>query len=1173
MRRFFVNLYRFFERHRAVMWVMLVLLLAFFAFGISRLEFVEDIGSFFPQNGDNERVNYAYQHIGSENRIVLNIKMSQPTDSLSDEQRELLTTASDSLAARLQRNDAGHLMRDVMYRVDQQQVADISQFVVHNMPYFLEEEDYARIDSLMTPENMENQLVDDQFFFNSMTEQVILSDPLFFSAPALRKLEGFRLGDQYHESDGYIFNRAGNEAVVVVTSQFPVSETKNNAQLISQVEDASAAVEKEFGGKVKISVFGASLVSQTNSQQIKKDSLLAMAIALVLIAGLLLYYYRNLKSILLILCSITFGGLLAAGLIVWFKNPISIIAVGVASIIIGLAVNYPIHVLSHFKRTDNKEKIISEIVTPLLIGNITTVGAFLSLMFISSDAMRDLGLFAALLLVGTILFVLVFLPHLLGRRPSRWKLGELSFRAAAEFQPDRHPWLIVTVLALTVLFFIFSFRTSFETNMHKINYMTDEQRVQFEQLVAEADTTVQTVYCIAEGGTPDEALQHYEQASPVIGKMLSDSVIAKSSGISVFVPSMEKQRERIARWNAFWQLRRDTFLTRFQTAEAATGWQPFNEFYDIIRRDYTPQNYEFFAPITKELASSYVAFNDDKSLVYTVLTVKKQQRETVEKNLNSIDKNVFAFTDSSVIERMVTALSGDFDYVLYICAFIVFAFLIFSFGRLEIALSAFIPLTLAWVWILGIMGIFDIKFNIVNIILATFIFGQGDDYAIFVTEGVMYEYRTGKKMLAQFKNSILLSATIMFIAIGTLIFAKHPAMRSLAEVTVVGMFSVVTMAYLFPPLIFKWLTTVKGKLRPVPVTLWNLLKTFVCFLIFLLTSLVLSLWALCCQLFFRSNERMKMRFHNLLAMIFRWFAKGMFQVPCEVRNPHGETFDRPAVIIANHQSHLDLLYLMMLSPKVVALTNRWVWNSPFYRWVLRYTDCIPVDDGLEQNLPKLSELVRRGYSILVFPEGTRSETCDILRFHQGAFFLANALKIDILPIVCHGIGHIFPKREFVLRKGRVTVSIGQRVPVDDTLRGEDEKRSAREFRKLFIAEYQNIIRDVETADYYRYLVQCNYIYKGTEVAREMRRQFRAFGKWKSMIENMPENGRVRVENCGQGEFCLLAALVKKQLQIVGTDEDMEKLEIAEHCAAKPTNLTYSESVEGEDGFDLVIRLS
>ncbi len=189
MRRFFVNLYRFFERHRAVMWVMLVLLLAFFAFGISRLEFVEDIGSFFPQNGDNERVNYAYQHIGSENRIVLNIKMSQPTDSLSDEQRELLTTASDSLAARLQRNDAGHLMRDVMYRVDQQQVADISQFVVHNMPYFLEEEDYARIDSLMTPENMENQLVDDQFFFNSMTEQVILSDPLFFSAPALRKLE------------------------------------------------------------------------------------------------------------------------------------------------------------------------------------------------------------------------------------------------------------------------------------------------------------------------------------------------------------------------------------------------------------------------------------------------------------------------------------------------------------------------------------------------------------------------------------------------------------------------------------------------------------------------------------------------------------------------------------------------------------------------------------------------------------------------------------------------------------------------------------------------------------------------------------------------------------------------------------------------------------------------
>lgn len=1158
MRRLFVNIYRFFEKRRIVMWSFLLLLIAVLAWGITRLNFVEDIGSFFPKNGDNQRINYAYQHIGSDNRIVLNVQLAHSRDSLRDEDYELLTTTVDTLAEHLRKNDHQHLMKDLMFQVNQQQVADITQFVVKNMPYFLEDEDYARMDSLLQYENIENQLIDDQFFYNSVTENVILNDPLFLSAPVLKKLEGFRFSDQYHEQDGYIFNKAGNEAIVVVTSKFPMSETKNNVTLIEQIEKSAKAAEKAMDGKVKVTVFGASLISQTNAQQIKKDSFIAILLSLIFIVALLTYYFRNFKSILLIICTITFGALLALGAIVWIKNPISLIAVGVASIIIGIAVNYPIHILSHFKRTDDKELIISEIVTPLLIGNITTVGAFLSLLFISSDAMHDVGLASALLLVGTILFVLVFLPHLMGKRPKNWKMGELSFRKVAEFTPEKHPWLIASVLALTVIFFVFSFKTSFETNMHKINYMTAEQREQFEKLVAEADTTVQTIYCVSEGKTPEKALQNFEKVSPTLNKLLEDSTIVKSSGISVFLPSKELQQKRIDRWNAFWHNRRDIFLRDFQAAEMATGWQPFNDFYEIIQKDYQVKNPEYFKPITQNIASSYLMFNQDKSLIYNVITVKKEKREQVEQQLNAINDNVFAFTDSSIIQRMVTALSGDFDYVLYICGFIVFAFLMFSFGRFEIALSAFVPLTVAWIWILGIMGMFDIKFNIVNIILATFIFGQGDDYAIFVTEGVMYEYRTGKKMLAQFKNSIILSSTIMFIGMGMLIFAKHPAMRSLAEVTVIGMFSVVMMAYLFPPLIFKWLTSSKGQLRPIPVTLWNLLKTITAFLIFFVTTLFLSLWGMTCCFVFPRNQSVKRHFHGMVTGVFRCFAKAMFQVPCEVRNTTGETFEKPAVIIANHQSHLDLLYTLMLSPKIVVLTNKWVWNCPFYRWIIRYADFLPVADGIEENLPKLEALVRDGYSILIFPEGTRSADCHILRFHQGAFHLAEKLQLDVIPLVCHGIGHIFPKREFILREGRVTVEVMPRIPADDMLRQGTMLEVTRNIRKLYLIEYQKLCKEIETPDYFKYLVQCNYIYKGTEVARRMRSEFKKFEEWKTQIAALPDSGSVVLRDCGQGEFALLAALVKKDLQITAVGSDAEMLEVARNCAACPANLRFVE---------------
>jgi hypothetical protein len=120
------------------------------------------------------------------------------------------------------------------------------------------------------------------------------------------------------------------------------------------------------------------------------------------------------------------------------------------------------------------------------------------------------------------------------------------------------------------------------------------------------------------------------------------------------------------------------------------------------------------------------------------------------------------------------------------------------------------------------MAIFGIKFNIVNVILATFIFGQGDDYTIFMTEGCQYEYRFRRPIIASYKSSIIQSALIMFVGIGTLIVSKHPAMKSLAEVTIIGMISVVLMAYMIPPLFFRWITMKGDVARKYPLTLGSL---------------------------------------------------------------------------------------------------------------------------------------------------------------------------------------------------------------------------------------------------------------------------------------------------------------------------------------------------------------
>jgi 1-acyl-sn-glycerol-3-phosphate acyltransferase len=184
-------------------------------------------------------------------------------------------------------------------------------------------------------------------------------------------------------------------------------------------------------------------------------------------------------------------------------------------------------------------------------------------------------------------------------------------------------------------------------------------------------------------------------------------------------------------------------------------------------------------------------------------------------------------------------------------------------------------------------------------------------------------------------------------------------------------------------------------------------------------------------------------------------------------NQVGEDFERPAVVISNHQSHLDLMCLMMLTPKIVFLTNDWVWNNPFYGMVIHQAEFYPVSDGIEHHVDRLRDLYQRGYSIAVFPEGTRSEDCRILRFHQGAFFLAEQLGAEILPIFLHGVGHVLPKRDFLLREGRIDVEVGSRIALDDERYSQDLLERTRQMRHQYQEQYRLMSERIETGDYWK----------------------------------------------------------------------------------------------------------
>jgi 1-acyl-sn-glycerol-3-phosphate acyltransferase len=1152
MSSIFINIFSFFKQRKTLLYLLLATVIGLLAWSASQVSFIEDISSFFPNNAENRRINEAYQKIGGTNKIVVTFsKTGDGRESANDADcREMLTDAAVRFAEILQESDSAGHIRELMYEVDDEKINEVARFIAKNLPLYLTEEDYKGIDSLIQPQNIENKLKADKELLMSpmggFVREIILRDPLMFSQNALKRLEVFRHGDGYNTDNGFIFNDRG-ECLVIITSKYPVSETANNKLLANEIYSASNRTAGEFDHEIKIVPFGAALISITNAEQIKSDSVFAVSIALVLILALLFYFFRNFKSLFFIALSVLFGALFAVGIIVIFKSEVSIIALGIASIIFGIAINYPLHFLAHNQHVNNVKQTLKEIANPLLIGNITTVGAFLSLLFISSGAMRDLGLFSSLLLVGTIGFVLVFLPQFSGRNAMRRAVtGKAVFGRLSEFAPEKNKLIVLVFLIFTVVLFFFSFGAKFETNLQAINYMTDEQRAEIHKLIEEnkGKGRGKTLYAVAEGKTADEALENYESQvlHAIAGQARNEGAV---SGIGNFFPSQKLQKQKIERWNKFWKDKKGALVQNINQNARKQGFNEnvFDDFIATLNEGFEVRGFDYFAPIYNGLGENYFSVSDDKTLIYT-------QFHATSGLLIPDSDCVFTFDDSSIAAKMVNALSDDFNNVLYICGLIVFAFLFFSFGRIELAVLTFIPLTVGWVWILGLMNIFDLKFNIVNIILATFIFGQGDDYTIFVTEGLIYEYTYRKKMLASFKNSIILSATILFIAIGMLIFAKHPAMRSLAELTIVGMISVVMCAYLFPPLIFRFLTTKKGKPREVPWTLKRFSVMAYAFTVFLTGSLLTTVYGFFLFGFRKtSSEKNKLRYHRLLQWVANFVIRRVPGVKFSYENLSGETFEKPAVIISNHQSHLDLMCLMMLTPKLIILTNDWVWNSPFYGRIIRYADFYPVSQGIENSIAQLAEAVGRGYSIVVFPEGTRSVDCRIGRFHRGAFYLAEKLGIDLVPVFLHGAGHVLPKNDFLLREGEISVQVHERITLDDSRFDAGYALRTKQVCRYYRDRFAEISKEKETPDYFKSFVLHNYMYKGVAVWRGAKRELATVVKPEAAGE-----GTVLFRDNGYGVHSFMFALANKGIRVTAVEEDEDKVAIARNCAGLPENL-------------------
>lgn len=147
--------------------------------------------------------------------------------------------------------------------------------------------------------------------------------------------------------------------------------------------------------------------------------------------------------------------------------------------------------------------------------------------------------------------------------------------------------------------------------------------------------------------------------------------------------------------------------------------------------------------------------------------------------------------------------------------------------------------------------------------------------------------------------------------------------------------------------------------------------------------------------------------------------------PVRIKGANPLKISKPTIVIANHQSFLDLplLYLLPWTMKWVA--KRSMFRIPIFGWMIYMTGQLAIDRRSMRSAQKLDTLVepvKRGIPAMIFPEGTRTRTGEIQKFKNGAFKLARKYNFNILPVVLKG-GHeamppgewrVSPRQRFVI---------------------------------------------------------------------------------------------------------------------------------------------------------------
>ena len=821
MTEFCIKIYRFFRNYRAVFWVSMIALYAFFGYFASKIYLEEDINKLMPSSKNEDgttKLAFANLRIKDKTFLLFEGKNGASVEHIT----EICDAFIDSLESRNAAMDSTQqVIGNIFYRLPDDLMLDVIDYMSAHLPAYIDTSVYTRLDAMLTYPHMKLQMKanhDDLLSpVGSMFPELIQMDPVGLRGLLMEQMKPFTEGaaGSYKPLNGHFFVQDSTVCVAFITPMYSATNTGQGSTLFrilnDQIEQFSASAPD-----VKISYHGTPASGFYNSWRIKSDLKGTIIGSLVLVLIFISICFRNYNTIPLLLLPVVFGTLFGLAAMYFIKGHFSLLALGIGAIVLGVALSYVLHIITHYKYISDPEQVLRDQVKPVCLGCLTTIGSFMGLIFIRTELLQDFGLFAAFAIVGTTFFSLVFLPQFLN--PRKNKLNHRAFAIIDRINAypfDRKKPLLFTILATAVVCigFYIAGGTQFDADMHNLGYKAESTSYSENLLRSKTHTGDKQKYFASSGATMEEAIENFEIMATKLDSLQNIGLVKSYTHTNqIFVP-LHVQQERIDAWKNFWtgerlQLVHD--LINKTAPEAGLIPDAFSPFFELATADYEPDALYEASIIPEGYQSTLMeqSYNDEY-LCFTSVRCKNDSIHSKESDYNRICEAIVSSPNLLVLDTYyyttdtLIQLNDDFNVLQWVSMLFVLIVLFFSFHfNIKHTLLGFMPILSSWLIVLGAMVIFDVRFNLINIIISTFIFGIGVDYSIFVMNGLIGG-KENSRLLGYHKTAIFFSAFILIVTVSSMLFAEHPAIKSVGFSILVGMISAVVISYVIQPAIFR----------------------------------------------------------------------------------------------------------------------------------------------------------------------------------------------------------------------------------------------------------------------------------------------------------------------------------------------------------------------------------